>query len=158
MLIIYDAATGEVLDNTGTSSVMPEGPTGALMYVNTDARGLTRAGLGLLRLHDEKDAELVQQVLRNFHRVDPDTKQVVIEGPYPTLAPNRATIPADGTTPAVITYRSGRAPAQTTFDVNGVTVTEPVVDGTASIEVVTAQPGPITITCEGLQATITAEA
>lgn len=77
----------------------------------------------------------------------------------PHLSVSRATIPADGASAAVVTYTNTRndAPAEITFDVNGAAVTEALLDGTASIEVTAAAPGPIVISCEGLEVTVQAE-
>lgn len=160
MLIAYDLATGDVLDNTGTNSRYPEGPPDDFAYVNTDARGVNRGELALLRLHDDRDHEQVQAIMANYHHVDvsdPGAPTVVVEGPYPSLTSDTPTIPADGTTPAAVTYASGRAPASVTFDVNGAQVTEDVTQGTASIEVTADAPGPVVVTCEGQTATIQAE-
>lgn len=161
MLLIYDKTTGEVLDNTGTNSVIPWGPTGELAFVNTDARGVDRATVELIRLHDDHDHDLVQQLLHNRHHVDPATKDVVIDGPWPTrsLTAEPQSIPADGSATALVSYRNtfDDAPAQVTFDVNGVTETVALDDGTAELEVVATTPGLLTITCDDLVLTITAE-
>lgn len=156
MLIIYNETTGEVEDNTGTNNAMPLGPTGESVYANTDARGLSRAALSFLRLHDVEDATQVAAALTNMHHVDPATGALVIDGPYPSLTTDRESIPADGATPAVVTFESGRAPAEVAFDVNGTQVTEPVVEGRAQVEVVTTTAGPVVVTCEGLAVTIDA--
>jgi hypothetical protein len=157
MLIAYDTTTGEVLDNTGTNTAMPTGPQDDLAYVNTDARGIDRAGVGLLRLHDVDDQAAVQEVTRNYHHVDTATETVVIDGPYPALTTDRDTIPADGQTPAVVTYTDGHAPAEVTFTVNGTTTTELVQNHRAAIEVVATAPGPVLVECQGRQLTITAQ-
>lgn len=156
MLIVYRTDTGDVVDNTGTSTAWPEGPPDELAFTNTDARHVPRTDLMLLRLHDERDAEQVRAALRNYHHVDTDSGTLVIEGPYPTLTVDRDSIPADGATAAVVTFESGLAPAEVSFDVNGEVVTEDVVDGTAAIEVVADIPGPVALACEGLTVTITA--
>lgn len=80
MLLIYDLTTGAVLDNTGTNSAWPEGPPDDLALVNLPDR--TPDDVGLLRLHDIDDAELVNRVLTNRHHVDLATGEVVIDGPY----------------------------------------------------------------------------
>lgn len=89
MLIVYDRTTGDVLDNTGTSSALPEGPPDEDAYVNTDARGIARDRVALLRLHDEADAELVDQLLTHEHRVDVEAAEptVVVEQPRPAPPP-----------------------------------------------------------------------
>jgi hypothetical protein len=78
MLIVFDTSTGEILDNTGTNSVWPEGPPDDLAYVNTDAQGIDHDSLGLLRLHDVDDADLVAQALTHEAHVDPATGDLVI--------------------------------------------------------------------------------
>lgn len=156
MLIVYDKNSGQVLDNSGTCSATPSGPVGEQAFVNTDARGLDRDALGLLRLHDVTDRDLVQLVMDNFVHVDAETGSLVFEGPLPKLSADRDSISADAATPAAVTYESGRAPAEVVFDVNGATETVAVTDGTAQLEVVAEQPGPITVTCQGLTVTITA--
>jgi hypothetical protein len=156
MLIAYDTTTGEVLDNTGTNTAMLTGPQGDLAYVNTDARGIDRTTVGLLRLHDVDDQTQVQEVTRNYHHVDTTTETVVIDGPYPALTTDRDSIPADGQTPAVVAYVDGHAPAEVTFAVNGTTATEPVQNDRAAIEVVATAPGPVLVECQGMTVTIEA--
>lgn len=85
MLIVYDKETGAVLDNHGTSSAWPEGPPDDRALLNLPGR--TLADVGLLRLHDEHDAELVGKALTRQHRVDPATGQLVIGDPYPPPPP-----------------------------------------------------------------------
>jgi len=58
MLLIYREATGEVVENTGTNSLLPEGPPGDMAWANQR----DRTGLALLRLHDVIDASLIQQM------------------------------------------------------------------------------------------------
>ena len=74
-----------MVDNTGTSSAWPTGPPDDRAYVNTDARGIDRATLGLLRLHDVDDAATVEAVLSNEAHVDvaADPPAVVIGRPRP---------------------------------------------------------------------------
>lgn len=86
MLIVYDAATGEVLDNTGTNSAWPAGPPDDLAYVNTDNQGIARVGLGLLRIHDLDQADLVQRVLSHYVHVE--NGEVVIGDLIPPPAPD----------------------------------------------------------------------
>lgn len=66
---------------------------------------------------------------------------------------------ADGASVVVVTYTNyaSTAPTSVTFDVNGAQATERLTDGLASVEVAAEAPGPITVTCEGLSLTITAE-
>ena len=90
MLIVYDTTTGTVLDNTGTNSLMPEGPDDALAYVNTDARGIDRASLGLLRIHDLDQADLVQRILSHYVHVE--NGAVVIGDPIPPPPPDAETV------------------------------------------------------------------
>jgi len=89
MLIVYDTKTGEVLDNSGTNSVWPEGPPDDLAFVNTDARGIDRSELALLRLHDDNDAELIAQAMSHQHLVS-SKGELVIGAPYPTSDPEPA--------------------------------------------------------------------
>jgi hypothetical protein len=127
MLILYKKSTGEVLDNSGTSSLWPEGPpipeepdapevapiegetkaelaarraaaheelldpyraeleeALARVYVNTDRAGLDRKKIGLLRLHDERDAQVIASITGPVsYKVDPKTKTVVVLGAAP---------------------------------------------------------------------------
>lgn len=85
MLIVYDTSTGVIVDNTGTSSAWPEGPPEELAYRNTDARGLDRTGLGLLRLHDARDAELIAAMAG--HACAVQAGAVVIGDPLPPPPP-----------------------------------------------------------------------
>lgn len=87
MLIVYRTDTGEVVDNTGTNSRNPTGPPDARAYVNTDRRGFYRDQLGLLRLHDREDADLVQQVFTHEVSIDTATGGVVIGDPLPEPEP-----------------------------------------------------------------------
>lgn len=151
MLIVYDTTTGDVLDNTGTNSLLPEGPTlEESIYVNTDAAGIPRDGLGLLRLHDEDDADLVNEVLVNRHRVDVDTGEVVIVGPYPveTLAADPAE--AEAGTEVLVTYTNthDNAPAAVMFDVNGATVSVGLTEGVAELVVTMPAQGDVTVTVD----------
>lgn len=85
MLIVYDKTTGEVIDNTGTSSRWPEGPPDEHAYANVpEAR---RTDAALLRLHDNDQAELVRQLLEHHHHVDLDTGEVVVDAPLPPPEP-----------------------------------------------------------------------
>lgn len=87
MLIIYDKTTGQVVENTGTSSSWPEGPPDELAWVNVDAAGKDRTNLRLLRLHDTDAAQVINQMRTNLYHVDPTTKQVVIDAQRPDPAP-----------------------------------------------------------------------
>jgi len=80
VLIIYRQATGEVVENTGTNSFMPEGPPDDLAWGERD-----RTGLAILRLHDEDDAELVQATFTHYYAVHDE--QVVIGDPLPAPEP-----------------------------------------------------------------------
>ena len=84
MLIIYDATTGEVVDNTGTCDAWPDGgPEDAdLIFVNTDARGLDRADLAVARLQD--DDPLIDDILAHAIHINPATGKVVVGAPFPT--------------------------------------------------------------------------
>lgn len=81
MLIVYRTSDGVVLDNTGTNNVAPTGPPTEAAYVNTDAQGIARAGLGLLRLHDSDDEQQVQLALNRQVRVQGGV--LVDAGAYP---------------------------------------------------------------------------
>ncbi len=91
MLIVYRASTGEVLDNSGTSSAAPLGPPDSAAFINTDARGVGRTGLATLRLHDVDDAATIARIMTSNYQIDPTTKKVVITGarPAPVTPPNR---------------------------------------------------------------------
>lgn len=77
----------------------------------------------------------------------------------PALVSDRDAIPADGATVAVVTYSNTRddAPAEVTFTVNGTASTVTLDAGTAELDVVAVAPGQITVECDGLTVTITAE-
>lgn len=106
MLILYDTNTGAVLDNTGINTALPEGPEGDSAYINTDARGIPRSNIGMVRLHDEHDADLAQRVLT--HQVTIDGGQVVVGAPIPKPEP----------TPEVVTGRTLRDRAAAALDAN----------------------------------------
>lgn len=76
-----------------------------------------------------------------------------------TLTPDVATIPADGATEAVVTYRRrpDKAPAQVEFMVNGQAVQVATTDGIAEVAVTAANPGPIEVTAAERTVVITAE-
>lgn len=75
--------------------------------------------------------------------------------PVRQMTVDRASIPADGTTPAVVTYADTHpdAPASVTFTVNGATQTVTTTKGTAALDVVSTTPGDtITVTVDALPA------
>lgn len=76
MFIIYREATGEVVENSGTNSLFPQGVPDELAWGGRD-----RTGLALLRLHDEDDAELVRATFT--HRVTVTDGQLVVGEPLP---------------------------------------------------------------------------
>lgn len=92
MLLVYELSSGDVLDNSGTNSMWPEGPPDDLALVNLP--DVDPATVGLLRLHDINDADLVQQILAQRHHVDPASGQVVLDGPYDT-PPEPDPVPED---------------------------------------------------------------
>jgi hypothetical protein len=160
MLIVYKVATGEVVDNTGTNSAMPEGPPHEMAFINTDSRGLNRNDLALLRLNDQTDAALVADILENRCHVDVSVVSpvVVIDGPYPRrdLTTDTDTIPADGTTPATVTYLDTHegAPSEVVFTVNAALATVALIDGKAVLEVTTSQAGPVDVSVDTLPTTL----
>ena len=81
--------------------------------------------------------------------------------PVRELSIDRQTIPADGTTAALVTYRDTHddAPASVTFTVNGVDQAVDVTDGVAELEVTGTVPGRIEVTVDALpdQRVITVE-
>lgn len=78
-----------------------------------------------------------------------------------SLTVNRTTIPADGTTIAVVTFaqKGPKAPAKVKFNVNGQEVEENLANGVATLEITSVNPGDVievkarnqtvTITVEG---------
>lgn len=81
MVIIYDRSSGEVLDNTGTSSAWPDGPPDEVALRNVQQRGYSRQEVAILRLDNRSD--LAGKVLRSRYHVDPTSGEVVIDGPKP---------------------------------------------------------------------------
>lgn len=76
-----------------------------------------------------------------------------VEPPRRDLTIDRTSIPANGTTPAVVTYTDTHddAPTSVVFTVNGATDTVTVVDGAAVLEVVSTTAGDtITVTVDAL--------
>ena len=128
MLIVYDPDTGSVLDNTGTNSAWVTGPPEDRAYVNTDKRGYDRESLALLRLHDVDDADQVEEILASRYHVDPDSGEVVIDAPYPSLTVDELTV--------TYTDLHPDAPAQVDFVIEGEdteAVTVDLTDGEASV-------------------------
>lgn len=82
----------------------------------------------------------------------------------PEMTSDVATIPADGATAATVTvswpsHPLDSPPEEVTFTVNGAkSAPEPVVNRAASIEVVSNEPGEVTVEAAGASITITAEA
>lgn len=104
---------------------------------------------------------LTLDALRDGARVGPGWRVrggEYLPPPVESLTTDRDQVPADGSAAAVVTYRNTHddAPASVTFDVNSATADEQVIDGTAAIEVVAIEPGPIVVKCEGLEVTIEA--
>ena len=84
MRILYDLRDGTVLDNSGTSDAMPEGPPDDDLRNLPD--GVDPANVGIVRLHDVKDAEKVAELLANRHHIDPATGSPVVDGPVTPAA------------------------------------------------------------------------
>ena len=80
--------------------------------------------------------------------------------PAPSLSASTDHIPADGTTPSVLSYSNklDNAPSVVTFNVNGATVDVTLVNGVAELNVTSAQPDTIVVTCGGFSLTITSGA
>lgn len=76
----------------------------------------------------------------------------------PSLYADKQSIVADDTDVATVTYLNeyADAPIEVTFDVNGATTTESVVNAKAEIQVTAANPGSIVVTCEGMTVNIEA--
>jgi hypothetical protein len=76
-----------------------------------------------------------------------------------SLVANPARIPPDGTTASTVTWTAtegATAPAQVTFDINGTPKTVNTANNQAAVEVTSTTAGEtITVTCEGLTATVT---
>lgn len=70
----------------------------------------------------------------------------------PALVSDRNSIPADGTTAALVTYRNyaADAPTSATFTANGASVTTALTDGVATVEVTAAQAGPVDVSVDAL--------
>lgn len=85
MLIVYRTATGEIVDNHGTNSAWPEGPPDEMAYINTDAAGIDRTELSLLRLHDNADADLVVKALT--HQTTVQNGELTVGDPRPVPQP-----------------------------------------------------------------------
>lgn len=81
MLIIYRETTGEVVENTGTNSYFLDGPPEEQAWQNYPDRD----GLALLRLHDVRDADLVQAALT--HQTTVVDGELVIGDPLQVPAP-----------------------------------------------------------------------
>lgn len=87
MLIVYDAGTGEVIDNTGINSGWPEGPPDDLALINVPEDD--RASVALLRLHDVRDSVLVAQLLTHQHTVVDGEVVVGLLYPAPETEPEK---------------------------------------------------------------------
>ena len=59
MLLAYDKTSGKVLWNSGTNTAYPSGPPDAVAFQATNS------AVGLLRLNDNADADLVAMVFTN---------------------------------------------------------------------------------------------
>jgi hypothetical protein len=85
MLLIFRKDTGEIVDNSGTNSIWPEGPPDELAWRNVE--GLDRKTLDILRLHDEEDSDKIDLIFNNKVNVDPKTKKILVVGPLPPSPP-----------------------------------------------------------------------
>jgi hypothetical protein len=79
-----------------------------------------------------------------------------------TLTADRLELPADGVTPALVTYFDERpgAPTSVTFTANGAVAVVDLVGGRAQLEVTAAVPGPVDVTVDalpGVVVTLTAQ-
>lgn len=84
MLIVYDPATGEVLDNHGTNSRFPDGVPDEYALVNLPDH--TLADVALLRLHDHDDADEIARItsVAALARLRVDSQGRVVAGdPHP---------------------------------------------------------------------------
>lgn len=92
MLITYRLSDGTVVDSSGTNGAVPDGPPDEAGFLNTDARGIDRADLGLLRLHDNDDAEQVALAFSRSVRVE--AGRLVDVGPMPEPSADPAQVRA----------------------------------------------------------------
>jgi hypothetical protein len=115
-----------------------------------------RADVDYLRLHDDSPA--AQATFTHRCTVDVDARELVVGAAFPTLTVEPRVIPADGQTPAVVTYRDedAGAPAEVIVTVDGTEHPVELIDGVAALEVVADTPGVVTITFDG--STVTVEA
>ncbi len=81
MLLAYDKSTGKVLWNSGTNSAFPDGPPDEVAY------RATNVSVGLLRLNDLADAQLVALVMTQPTLVK-DGKVVIGESTYTPIREN----------------------------------------------------------------------
>lgn len=152
MLIVYRKADRLVASNSGTNSYLPEGPPFEIEVQNAVNRfGGTPEDYGEYRLHDERDADLVQAILRagSYELVFDAQGNPTGVRVYPRLTASASPNPA--AVNAVVEVTAALPPdtpdTEVMFAVDGGTpVTEPVVQGQAVHAYAFAQPGTYRIT------------
>lgn len=123
----------------------------------------TLAGEGWLPIVEDRPSHDPDRTVLTGPEYVAETSRVVarytVSPKAPALVSDAQSIAPDGASVAVVTYsnHAPTAPFSVTFTVNGASATESLVDGFASIEIVTSHAGPIEVECDGLSLTINAE-
>lgn len=157
----YAHVTGSTIDEVGLPTVgeLADGRT-VSNYHLLDEATLTAEGWRPV-VEEPATWDPHQQVTGTSYRVEADRVVRVLElGWVPAeLNADRLLIPADGTTPALVSlvdYDPART-SPVTFTVNGTAATADLVNGIASLEVVATTPGLVDVTVGDLAVLITAE-
>ncbi len=160
MLIIYRKIDGLIASNSGTNSYLPDGPPFEAEVQNAISKlGGTPEDYAEYRLNDNKDKELVEQILNaGTYELQFDNGEPIGVTVYPrlTLTADKNQVIADGLDKVTVT--ANLADAQdtdpVTFEVEGIEPVEVIPeDGVASISL-SFEPGndgPHTITARHIR-------
>lgn len=107
----------------------------------------------------EHNIETGETVERSFTAEEIARREADRQASPPAIFADRDTIPADGATPATVTFgHYASAGTSVPYDVNGATGSLPLdADGIGELAVTSTTPGPVRVTAAGLELTITAE-
>jgi hypothetical protein len=147
MLIVYRKLDGLIVSNSGTNSYLPDGPPFELEVQNAISKfGGTPEDYAEYRLNDNKDKELVEQILNaGTYELQFDKEEPVGVTVYPrlTLAADKQQVVADGLDKVAVTATLADAQDTdpVTFEVEGVEPVEAIPEGGVASISLSFEPG-----------------